>query len=91
MTTVTAVITTSALREALAGLLPSRPKAIVRSPAHVYRVYCITVSGRFHDYTFVDPTDGGVLVRCNYFDDELTAHRWIDAEVLRTAETEGVQ
>ena len=88
---VTAVITTSALREAAAGLLPSRPKVVVLSPTHVYRLYRFAVSGRFHDYTFVDPIDGDVLVQCNYFDHELTAHRWIEADALRARETEGVQ
>jgi len=81
----TVVITTMASLDAMAGLLPGQPVAVVRSARHVYRLYRLRVVERCADYAFKDPIDGEVLVSCRHFDNESAARTWVAADIALQA------
>jgi hypothetical protein len=65
-----------AMRGFIAGLLPCTVSAAGRD--RIYFLY--RVRQREADFAFTDPTDGGLLVECKFFNDMAAARAWVSAD-----------
>jgi hypothetical protein len=83
------VVSTPASMVALTRMMLPSSRCITGGE-RTYHLY--TVSGRDCDFSFIDPTDGELLVECRCFDDEPAARQWVAADIaLRSAQTGRVQ